>query len=309
MKKLKYLLCFCLTAFIATQQLSAQELLAKVTVLSQKVGTTVDKKIFTTLQTQLTNLLNSRKWTDETYQPQEKIECNFLLNINNVVDDNVYAASLTVQAARPVYNASYQTALINFIDNDVTFKYVEYQPIEFNESRVSGTDPLAANITATFAFYVYMILGMDHDSFSPKAGEDYFKEAQNIVNNSPEGRNISGWKVFDGLRNRYWFAENILNPKYNILNDVIYAYYRSGLDQMHDSQEEARESILDALSKLDAFNKENPNTMIVQIFMQGKYQELAGIFKKAPPDIKSRALQTLSQLDVANAEKYRNDFK
>src|SRR5438552_3414107 len=181
----------------------AQELQAKVTVLSQQIGTNVNKNIFTTLQTQLTNLINNRKWTGDVFQPQEKIQCNFLLNLQSVVDDNTYKASLTIQAARPIYNSTYQSQLVNFQDADVTFKYIEYQPVEFNENRVGGTDPLAGNLTAVIAYYVYLILGLDYDSFKLKAGAEYFQRAENIVTNAPEERNISGWKSFDGTRNRY----------------------------------------------------------------------------------------------------------
>ncbi len=130
----------------------AQELQAKVTVVATRVNSTVDKKVFQTLQTQLNNFLNNRKWTSDVLQPNEKIECNFLLNIEKIVETNVYTASLTVQAARPVYNSSYQTALINFQDGEVTFRYAEYQPIEFNENRVQGSDPLAGNLPLLLPF-------------------------------------------------------------------------------------------------------------------------------------------------------------
>lgn len=287
----------------------AQELQAKVTVLSAQIGTQVNKNIFTTLQEQLTKLINNRSWTKDVFQPAEKIQCNFLLNLTKIVDDNVYGATLTIQAARPVYNASYQSVLVNFQDADVTFKYVQYQPVEFNENNVGGTDGLAANLTATFAYYIYMILGLDYDSFGLKEGEEYFKKAQNIVTNAPEARNISGWKPFDGTRNRYWLATNINNPKFNILHDVFYSYYRSGLDNMYQDETGARANIMNALNQLQDFNQENPNTMILQFFMQGRSTELIGIFKKAAPPVKSRAADILSKLDVANAAKYREEIK
>lgn len=286
-----------------------QEFQAKVTVLANRVPTTVDKKIFQTLQTQLTNFINNRKWTSDVYQPTERIACSFLLNIENVVETNVYKASLTVQAARPVYNSSYSTALINFQDADVTFRYVEYQPVEFNENRVQGTDPLASNLTATFAYYINIILGLDYDSFSAKGGEAFFQKSQNIVNNAPENRNISGWKAFDGLRNRYWLAENLLNTRYNVVHDVIYNYYRQGLDNMYENENEARTQILNALIQLQAVNQENPNSMVVQVFMAGKSIELIRIFKKAAPQDKSRAIETLQKLDVAGTSKYQQELK
>src|SRR5918993_1233267 len=135
--------------------LCAQELSARITINSNQVSSQVDKKVFQTLQAALNNFLNNRRWTQETFQTNERINCNFLLNITGASESNVYKASLTVQAARPVYNTSYETPLINFMDEAITFKYVEYQAIEFNENRISGSDALASNLPATLAFYVY----------------------------------------------------------------------------------------------------------------------------------------------------------
>jgi hypothetical protein len=288
---------------------SGQELQAKVTVVASRVNTTVDKKIFQTLQTQLTNFLNNRKWTADAFQANEKIECNFLLNLERIVETNVYKATLTVQAARPVFNSSYETALVNYQDPDVTFRYVEYQPVEFNENRVQGSDPFASNLTATFAYYVYMILGLDYNSFSAKSGDPFFVKAQNIVNNAPEGRNISGWKPFDSQRNRYWLMENLTNNKYNVVHDVIYGYYRQGLDNMYSDEASARSQMVQALNLLQVVNQQNPNSMIVQFFMQGKSQELVKIFKKASPQEKVMAVELLQKLDVANASTYKQEIK
>lgn len=288
---------------------NSQEIQAKVTVLASRIPTSVDKEAFQTLQRQLTNFINSRKWTSETFEPAEKIECNFLLNLESVVETDVYKASLTIQAARPVYNSSYVTALVNFQDADVTFRYIKNQPVEFNETRVQGSDPLASNLTATLAYYINIILGLDYDSFSAKGGDIFFKKAQNIVNNAPESRNISGWKAFDGMRNRYWLAENLVSTKYNLVHDVIYTYYRAGLDKMYENQAEARAQMLNALIQLQSVNQENQNSMIVQFFMLGKFQELSRIFKKATQQEKSRAIEVLQKLDVANLAKYQQEFK
>ena len=287
----------------------AQELQGKVIVMAQQVATSVDKSVFTTLQNQLTNFINSRKWTGDVYQPQEKIRCNFILTINAASEDNIYDATLAIQAARPVYNAAYQTALINYQDADVQFKYVQYQQLNFNETRAQGTDAQAANLTAIFAYYAYMILGFDYDSFSPKGGDAYFIKAQNIVSNAPEAKGLSGWKPFDGQRNRYWLAENMLNPKYNDIHDIIYSYYRDGLDKMYDDDASARESILQSLSSLQDFNRRNPNTMIAQFLVQGKAQEYIGIFKNGDPQSRSEASQILSSIDIPNAGLYKQQMK
>ncbi len=297
-----YILCICINT-------NAQELQAKVTVNSSRINTTVDKKIFTTLQNQLNNFINNRKWGTDQFKQNEKIQCSFLINLETIADGNIYKASIIVQAARPVFNSSYQSALLNYQDADFGFKYVEFQPVEFNDNRVQGSDALTGNLTATLAYYCYMILGLNYDSFSPKAGDKFFQKAQNIVNNAPEGSNISGWKLFDSQRNRYWLNENLVNNRYNIIHDVIYSYYRSGLDKMYENETEGRSSILQTLSQLQAFNQENTNTMFLQVFMQGKASELIGIFKKASATDKTRAAELLSKLDIGNSQRYKDELR
>ena len=287
----------------------AQELRARVTVISNRVANNVDKKTFTTLQTALNNFVNNRKWSTDNFAQQEKIDCSFLLNLESTDDPNVYKGSLSVQSARPIFNASYNSPIINFQDNDIVFKYVEFQQLEFNDNNVSGTDAMSSNLTAIFAYYINIILGMDYDSFSPRGGDPYFQKAQNIVNNAPEGKNISGWKAFDGTRNRYWLAENLLNSRYTIIHDAIYDYYRLGMDKLYDEEANARMQVLNVLSLLNNFNTENSGTMILQFFFQGKTDELIKIFSKAAPPDKSRALDLLQRLDVTNAAKYKDALK
>jgi hypothetical protein len=297
---------FFLVGVFFMSVVNGQELQAKLSVMSNRVSTQVDKKVFQTLQGVLTTFLNNRKWSNETYQPHEKIKCNFLLNIDQDLGQNVFKATLTVQAARPIYGSSYESPLINFQDNDVVFRYVEFQPIEFNENRVQGNDPLAANLTAVLAYYVQVILGLDHDSFSPKGGDAYFQKAQNIVNNAPESRDITGWKPFDGMRNRFRLIENLTDNRFSQVHDAIYTYYRGGLDLLVENEETARTGILNALNFLSTVNRDNPNAMIMQVFFQGKSTELANIFKRANNDTKSRARDLLVKLDISNAATYKD---
>lgn len=288
---------------------SAQELNAKVSVMAGQIKSSVNKNVFQTLQTALTNFLNNRKWTNDSYRQQEKIVCHFLLNLTQDIEPNVYRAVLTIQAGRPVYNSSYISPLLNFQDNDVTFKYIEFQQVEFNESNITGSDPTAANLTAIFAYYVYMILGLDYDSFSPRGGDMYFKRAQNIVSGAPDGRNITGWKAFDGQRNRYWLAENFTNSKYSLLHDAYYAYYRLGMDKMYEDENEARQQILNGLNHLNTLSTDNRNLMALQFFFLGKSEELSKLFKKAPPQERVRASELLQRLDISNAGKYKQELK
>ncbi|MEJ7588408.1 MAG: DUF4835 family protein [Ferruginibacter sp.] len=293
----------------AVNFVDAQELNARVTVNSSRVGTAVNRNVFQTLQTALNTFLNNRKWTRDVFLVNEKIDCSFFLNLQPSSDVNVYTASLTIQAARPVYKTSYLSPMVNFQDDDITFKYVEFQQLEFNENRVGGTDPLQSNITAIFAYYANMIIAFDYDSFSPRGGDPYFLKAQNIVNNAPESRGISGWKAFDGVRNRYWLVENMMNSRYNIIHDIYYAYYRQSLDKMYEDENTARNEMMNVLNLLSTFNADNQNTMINQFFFQGKANELIKIFSKAPPQDKLRASDMLQKIDITNANRYKNELK
>jgi hypothetical protein len=291
---------------LAVHHLQGQELQARVSILASKVSTTVDRKFFQTLQTGLSNFLNNRKWTNDIFQPAEKIQCSFLLTIDEAPGNNIYKGKLTVQAARPVYNTNYDSPLLNFIDDDVTFRYVEFQPIEFNENRVQGTDPLVANLTAVLAFYANIIIGLDYASFSVRAGDPYFQKAWNIVNNAPEsGNQIPGWKSFESFRNRYWLAENLNNSRFALAHDALYAYYRSGMDLFYENEDAGRTGILNCLNFLNSLNRDNPNSMFVQVFFQGKSQELIKVFSKASADIKARAKEILAKLDLTNAAAYK----
>jgi hypothetical protein len=305
MKKNKIILTLVFLSITAAVQ--AQELQARVTVLASKVSTTVDKKIFQTLQAALTNFINNRKWTSDNFQPNEKIKCSFLITIDKELGDNAYHSVLTVQAARPIYNTSYESPIINFLDNNFEFRYQEFQPIEFNENRIQGSDPLSANLTAVLAYYVNIILGMDYDSFALKAGDPFFQKAWNIVNNAPEeGKRIIGWKQFDGLRNRYFLAENFNNNKFALVHEAIYSYYRSGLDIFYENNDEGRNGMLNALNLLNTVNVENPNSMLLQFFFQGKGNELLKTFSKANDDQKTKAKELLMKLDLTNASAYKD---
>jgi len=298
---------FLLIAFLlGVQTVEAQELQARFTVVANRVSNQVDKKTFQTLQTALTNFVNNRKWTADVYQPQEKIRCNFLLTIEQELGNNQYKGSLTVQAARPTYNTSYLSPIINFLDNEVTFKYVEFQPIEFNENRVQGSDASIANLPAVIAFYANLIIGMDYASFSLRGGDPYFQKAQNIVNNAPEGGQISGWKPFDGLRNRFKLIEGLVDNRFALMHDAIYSYYRTGMDNFFEKEKEARVGVLNALNYLNTINRENPNSMIIQFFFQGKSNELLKVFSKADGDIKTQARDLLVKLDVTNTNVYKD---
>mgnify|MGYP006167949901 FL=1 len=295
---------------LLSQEITSQELNARVRVVDNQIPTTIDRKIFRTLEASLTNFLNNRKWSADNFKPNEKINCQFLINLEAMPELNIFSASITIQAARPVYATSYVSPIINFKDASFDFKYVESQPLEFNENRVSGSDPLVSNLTAVLAYYAYIIVGFDYASFSTRGGDPYFQKALNIVNNAPDGSKISGWKSFENNnRNRYWLTENLINNRYAVIHDVYYNYYRKGFDLMYENETAARTEVINALVYLDNLNRETPNLMVVQFFMLGKADEIINMFKKAAPPEKTKVLEIVSRLDVTNSNKYKQELK
>jgi len=305
MRKIKLLILLVTVVKIA----NAQELKANITIVSSQVTNNTNQNVFRTLQSALNTFINNRKWTSDNYQANEKIECNFLFNLQSTGELNVYNASLTIQAARPVFNSTYLSPIINFKDDNIIFKYVEFQVMEFNENRISGSDALTSNLTAIIAYYINMILAFDYDSFGLRGGDPYFQKAQNIVNNAPDGRGISGWRAFDGVRNRYWLVENMQNNRYTIMHDIYYNYYRLGMDKLYEDENAARAEVMNVLNLLNNFITDNPNKMISQFFFQGKSTELVKIFSKAPQQDKARASEILQRLDITNAAKYKDELK
>lgn len=310
MNVLRYIVFVVLVAWLSIPaQLSAQELQAHVTVASGKIRG-VDPSVFKNLQKAVEDLLNTTKWTDKTYAPNERIVCNFLLDLQTSPSNNIYSGSLTVQSMRPVYNSSYNSTILNYRDKDFTFKFEPFEQLVFNASRISGNDALEANLTAILAYYAYIIIGYDQDTFLDAGGIPVFKQAQNVVNNAPSNSsNISGWKAFEGTRNRYWLAENLLNTRYKSFHDVLYKYHRQGLDLMYDNVNKGCESVLDCLNLLNSIYTDNPNTMILPVFFDAKADELAGIFSQAPGQIKMQALNILQKLDAQHGPKYREGLK
>jgi len=304
----RFLPIFC---FVVLMQYStvAQELNATVTLQTSKVENQVDPKTFIQLQSQLKDFLNQRKWTSDAFSNEEKIDCNFYITIESMVSLGVYEAKLSIVSNRPVYNSAYTTPLLNMQDANFIFKYQLSQPIEFNENRVQGSDPLAANLTATLAYYIYVILGLDYDSYSLQGGKAYFNKALNIVNNAPEGSGITGWKSYDGQRNRYLLIDNFTQSGFDKLHNVLYSYYREGLDQLVEKPAVAKAAILNSLMSMQEVLEASSNTMAVPILMQGKVTEIIGIFGNADKSMKKQLITTLSAIDITNINKYKEKLE
>jgi hypothetical protein len=285
----------------------AQELNCTVKVLHDKI-TGVDPQVFTSMERGITEFLNTRKWTSDDFGIQERINCNMLLNITSRSDQDpdLYSGTLSIQATRPVYNTSYTSPTLNTIDKDVVFHFSQFNPLSFDDNRVSGSDPLASNLTALLAYYSYLILGLDYDSFSPSGGTNLLKRAQNVVNNAPEDAGIKGWKAFEDKRNRYWIADQLLSPRYTAYRALWYSYHREGLDELYSKPAEGRSKMLAAINGLQTLLRDNPQSSLIQTFFNAKTDEITRLVMQGPVSERKQYLALLSQIDPDNAQKYRS---
>jgi hypothetical protein len=254
----------------------------------------------------VTDFMMTRKWTNDEYTINEKIDVNILINLTAKNGEDIYNGTITVQASRPVFNAGYTSPIMNYMDKDFVIRYSQFTPLQFDDTRIVGNDVMASNLTAILAFYAYMIIGLDYDSFSQDGGTQYYKRAQNIVNNAPEqGKSLPGWKAVDGTRNRYWLVDQILSPRFQEVRNVWYTLHRKGLDNMYSKPEEAKKDILATISKLAQVNRENPGSMLMQFFFNAKNDEYAKIVGQVPREERPQYTSALGQMDVPNINKYQ----
>lgn len=266
----------------------AQELNAKVTVNSDKI-TGTNKQVFTTLETALNEFINTKKWTSATYSNNERIECTFNLIINQQSNETNFTSELQITARRPVYNASYITNILNFRDQDLEFEYLEHTPIEFVESR------LESNLVATLAFYAYLIIGLDSDSFAPMGGSPYLRQAQQIANDA-QSYNWAGWKPFDRSNNRHGIITALTDESLKDYRNFWYIYHRKGLDEMAANADRGRTNIIEALPALKQVNEVRPNSVLLQMFSDSKIDELVNIYAKANAQEKKEGYELLNRL-------------
>ena len=279
---------------------SAQELNCSVQVLHSQIQSS-DKRVFETLRNSIYEFMNNRKWTDDVFKTEERIECSMLINISEWIPPDVFKGTMQIQSRRPVYNSSYPALLLNFNDNNIDFRYLEDEPLEFSEtSHIS-------NLTSILAFYAYIIIGMDYDSFSLEGGTPYFQKAQTVVNNA-QSASEEGWKAFKP-KNRYWLVEDILYQAYRPARECLYKYHRQGLDMMSENTESSRTAILESIELLEKVHIEKPNSFILQVFFDAKADELVSIFSESFPDEKPRVVSILSKIDPGHINKYQNILK
>jgi hypothetical protein len=297
---MKHLFFFILLTFLTFKLTYSQELRCNISVNSNKL-TSANKNIFRSMQMDLYEFMNNHKWTKYNFSTNERIECSITIQINKQVSSDEYEATLNVQSKRPVYNSSFKTTVLNIQDEIFRFKYQEFQSIEFAET--GNKD----NLTSVLAYYVYVILGFDYDTFSPSGGTEFFERARQIVNESQNAIGVggkNGWKAFESDYNRYWLVDNILNKAYTPYRELTYNYHRKGLDAMADGVEAGRAEIAESLRLLQKVFRTRSRLYINQIFIDSKSNELVNIFSQSYPDEQNRVIQILSECDPSNVAKY-----
>lgn len=275
----------------------SQELNCNVVVNAQQTGDE-NLPIFKTLQKQLTEFVNNTKWTNKTFLPQERINCSMVININDYSGE-VFQGTIQVQSSRTVYGSSYSTPLYNFNDKDFTFRYLEFQNLNFSPTQFES------NLISVLAFHVYMILALDADSFAKNGGDAYYKQAQIIANYSQQ-QNYKGWKVEDGLQSRFALIDNVLSPTFKEFRDVMYAYHRNGLDVMSDNPKQGKENIASALKEFEAMNSRRPNSFLLRTFFDAKADEIEQVFSDGPSVNIASVKETLQKVAPTYASKWRN---
>ena len=265
---------------------------------------TTDPRVFESLANSIRDFVDNVNWSDDIFEPEERIKCNVQLTIKEELSANTYSADMAIQALRPVYGSSYETILMSHVDKDVSFQYEEFQPLIY--SRNSYKD----NLSSILSFYINIILGMDYDTFSPFGGESYFQIANDILNIVPPAvtQLFPGWRSLDGRRNRYWIIENILNPKFRTYRSAMYDYHRQGLDIMHEDVNTGRAVILQSLEIISNVNRLSPSSMLIQMFANAKSNEVIEIFKEGTRDQKTKVRSIMSKIDAPNASKYRTEI-
>ena len=284
---------FSLSGYLAAQELNCQ------VVVNDERAQTSDRQVFRDMEQSFARFMNDRKWTNDTYLPEERIDCNVAITIESMPAVGFFNATVQIQSSRPVYNSSYSTIMLNFADRDWQFEYVESTPLDF------GDNVFTSNLTSMLAFYAYVVIGLDKDSFEEFGGEEQFKKALDIVNLAQQS-DRAGWQAFQSNRNRYWLSENLNNQDLRPIRKGIYTYHRLALDQFETKPDESRVLIVDVLKGIQAANRNIPNSILKISFFDAKKNELAKIFEKGNPATKREAYNIVVNLDPSNTEKYKS---
>lgn len=279
---------------------NGQELKCNVQISAQRIQGS-NRTLFQNMQSDIYDFMNNTTWTNNLFTYNERIECNLIFTLTEQISSDEFSGTLQIQLKRPVYNSTYNSTVLNFIDNNIRFRYVEFQPLEFDPSTYRSS------LVSILAYYAYMIIGFDYDTFSPLGGTEYFALADKIVSNAQSAPE-AGWKPYDGSRNknRYWLVKNILDKEYEDVRVFLYQYHRNGLDLMESRIADARTSIAESLKLIQQVYRKQPDPYLylLTLVTDAKADELVNIFSGSFPDEKSRVVEILIEIDAANRTKY-----
>ncbi len=275
----------------------SQELNCEIIVEARQTGNE-NLQIFKTLQTQLTEFVNNNSWTNKAVRSNEKIDCTMFININSYEND-IFQGTIQVQSSRPVFNSAYNTPTYNFNDRNFSFRYQEYQNMTFNENQFEN------NLISVLAFHIYMVLGIDSDTFMQNSGTSYYNQAQKILDFSQQ-KGFKGWGPSDGLQSRYYLIDNVLSTTFKEFRLVMYDYHMKGLDIMVNEPKAAKESITKSLMMLNQMNRRRPNSYILRVFFDTKAEEILDIFNDGPNVPVTNLISTLSKIAPNHSDKWRN---
>ncbi|MCB0772131.1 MAG: DUF4835 family protein [Flavobacteriales bacterium] len=294
----KFLLLPLLFAATVAQ---AQEFNCKVSVIAPKIQSTPER-VFKSMETSIAQLMNTRRWTNLNFSPQERIDCNMLLTINEQASSSSFRGTLQVIYSRPVFGSDYMSPVVDILDNNVQFNFLENTQIEFSPERFTD------NLSSVIAFYAYYILGVDADTFSPMGGTDLYKQAQTVVTNA-QNASEPGWKAFEDQKNRYWLIDNQQQAVFRPLREFLYEYHRSGFDEMAADIAKGRKACTTSIESLKSVHQAKPSSYNLQVVFNAKYNELVDLYKNADPQERAKVYNTLQIIDPGHINQYMGMMK
>jgi hypothetical protein len=285
---------------LGSRVLFAQELNCTVTIDASQLNTAqiAEKQVFADMKNAITQFMNTRRWTNDQFEPAERINCNIVFTLLESPGIGIFRGTAQIQSSRPVYGTGYESVMISFIDREIQFNYVQSQPMEFNENSFNS------NLTSMLGFYAYIILGLDYDSFSKLGGSGMLQRAFTIATTAQDSGE-RGWKPFEDTRNRYSLIENLLSQQMIPFREGLYTYYRLVLDDFNKDQDKLRAQLIDVLSQIKQVNQLKPATVLINSFFDTKAEELISIFREASPLDKQKAYNLLVEMDPTKTDKYR----
>lgn len=284
-------------SLITSLSIVSQELNCTVTVIAQQTGND-NNVVFRNLESQLNEFISNTQWTDKNFSQQERIDCNMVINVQEYNND-LFAATLQVSSSRPVYNSTYNTPIYNYNDRNFNFQYLEFQNLVYNPIQFES------NLISVLSFHVYMILGMDGDSFALNGGDEYFKQAQTIANYSQQ-LNGQGWKLEDGLQSRFALIDNLMSPTFKEFRTSMYEYHINGLDVMHEDTKKGKTKVVAVLDELQKIHRRRPNSFLMRVFFDAKSDEIMDILSGGPSINITDAMDTLNRIAPTYSQKWRN---